>query len=166
VVKGINAGIHYSRAEMMRILTNRPSILRLLMCLVCTTMIGCAKESGVLRMVDALDQEGSRLNLLSEESGSVDLVPSTEPYWVAFVPSDKSSNVSAQLPLTTPDYDRVCSCAPSGARILVGDISGVGCATTTALDADELWIVRKMKGESVHIHLSHTGKGVRVVAMN
>jgi hypothetical protein len=140
-------------------------MLPLLMWLVCTT-VGCAKESGAFRLAEALDQESNRLSLLSEDSGTVELAPSTDSYWVALVPSDESSNLSPDLPLTRRDYESVCSDVGPGARILVGDTSGVGCVTTSALDTAELRIVSKMPGESVTIQLFHDNNAVRVVAMN
>ena len=140
-------------------------MLRLLIGWLCT-IGGCANESGASRLGEALDQESNRLRLLSEALGTVDMAPSTESYWVALVPADESSNFSPELPFNRQVYQSVCPYGSSGARILVGDPSGVGCVTSTALDTDELRVVRKTKGDSVHIHLSHDVRGVHVLAMN
>jgi hypothetical protein len=156
-------GIQVSKALMPCIIT-RPPLLRLLICALCT-IAGCANESGAVRLRQALDQEGNRLSLLSEDSATVELVPSTEPYWVAVVPDDKGSNLSRELPFTQREYERVCACASSGARILVGDSSGIKCVISTALDIDELRVVSKTKGDSVQIHLLHDAEGVHVVAL-
>jgi hypothetical protein len=150
----------------MRLVTTRASVLwRSLLCLMCTT-VGCTNDSGAFSFSEALNRESNRLRLLSEKSGAVELEVSTESYWVALVPSSSSSNLNPELPLTTQDYDRACSCRQPGARILVGDSNGVGCFTTTFLDTDKLRMVKKTPGEWVRIRLSHDERGVRVVAMN
>jgi hypothetical protein len=149
----------------MRVVTIRPTVLRLLACLMCAT-VGCANESGAYRLSEALDEESNRLSLLSEEFGAVEMAPSTESYWVALVPSNPSADLGPELPLTRQDYESMCSSRLPGTRILVGDNGGVGCFTTTVLDTDELRMVRKTPGEPVQIQLSHDETGVRVIAMN
>jgi hypothetical protein len=137
------------------------SLLRLLTCALCT-VLGCANESGAVRLRDALDQEGNRLTLLSEESGTVEVVPSRAPYWVAFVPGDERAALSLDLPFTQREYERACAYASSGTRILVGDASGITCATSTALKCDEVRVVNKTKADAIQIHLFRDAEGVHV----
>ena len=128
-------------------------------------LVGCANESGAGRLRDALDQEGNRLSLLSEESGTVEVVPSIEPYWVAVVPVSEGVNLNLELPFTQREYERACARESSGPRILVGDSSGITCVISTALESDELRVVNKTQGDSVQIHLFRDADGVHLVAL-
>jgi hypothetical protein len=114
---------------------------------------------------DALDQEGHRLSLLSEEAGTVAVALSIEPYWVALVPGDEASNLSPELPFTPWDYQRACASGSAGARVLVGESSGLTCVISTALHVDELRVVSKTGGDSVQIHVVHDTEGVHVVTL-
>jgi hypothetical protein len=129
-------------------------------------VIGCANETDAVRLRDALDAESNRLSLLAEESGTVEMAPSVEPYWVAVVPDDDDSNLGPELPFTQWDYERACPSESVGARILVGDSSGIRCVISAALHIDEVQVVSKTKGDSVEIDLFRGTEGVRIVALH
>jgi hypothetical protein len=88
------------------------------------------------------------------------MVPSGEPYWVAFVPGGEGVHLSPDLPFTQQEYERACAYASSGTQILVGEASGITCAISTALKSDELRVVNKTKGDAVQIHLRRDAEGV------
>jgi hypothetical protein len=126
---------------------------------------GCAHESGAVKLRDALDAESNRLTLLREDSGTVKMAPSLEPYWVAVVPDDEGANLGRELPLTRGEYARTCP-SESGARILVGDRSGIDCVISTALHIDAVHVVSKTQADgALQIELVRGIEGVRIIAL-
>jgi hypothetical protein len=130
--------------------------------------IGCGhpSDSDAVRLRDALDAEGNRLRLLAEEAGTVEMVPSIAPYWVALVPDNGSSNLDPALPFTRSEYERACPSESPGARILVGDNRGIRCVISTALRTDEVQVVSKTKGDSVEIDLFRGTEGASMAALH
>jgi len=133
------------------------------------TLIGCGtSRRDAIGLRDALAQEANRIRLLSEISGTVEFVPSTERYWVALVPPDAwPSGLTRPVSLTSDNDDRLRSCEDDAMtpRVLVSDPHGVECVTNEDVDVKAFQSVRKDKNEPVRIFLARDAGGVHVVSV-
>jgi hypothetical protein len=133
------------------------------------SLAGCGSgaDHGALGVRWELSREANRLALLSEQTGTVTLVPAPHDYWVALVASGTGA-----IPSVPDARDPSVSCGSDRSRsyVLVGDGHGTVTCVKTARRIDISGTaprcVRKVQGEAVRFLLARDQEGrVHITAM-
>jgi hypothetical protein len=126
------------------------------------TLASCANghDRGARGVRRALSREANRLALLSERTSTIELVPATDAYWVAMMPSGTKS-----IPAIPDAIEKSTWCGSDRSRsyVLVGDgLGAVSCAKTRRrieVSTAAPQYVHKSKGEAVRFLLARDEQG-------